>query len=60
MEERMWENFNKQGKFPNRYSINVNVEMMNGFGVMLPNRAHCKIDFNNTTSKLVDLRVTNR
>ena len=57
IQENIWENFNKQGKFPNRYSMTTKVEMMNGFGAMIPHTAHCKVDFNSVEAKLVDLLV---
>ena len=57
-EERLWENFNKDGSMPHRYSMNVSGKMMNGFGNMIPFNAHCKLDLpTNGNGKLVDIWV---
>ena len=56
-EDRVWENFNASADLSTRYMLNTKGEMMNGFGMMVPFTAHCKIDMNVDEYKVVDFWV---
>ena len=51
------ENFTKGGLYPDRFWINLEGEWMNGIGNMIPFTAHCKLDMNSTTGKIVDMWI---
>jgi len=51
------ENFTKDSQHPDRFWINFEGEWMNGFGNMVPFTAHCKLDMNSTTGKIIDIWI---
>jgi hypothetical protein len=51
------ENFTKDSQHPDRFWINLEGEWMNGIGNMIPFTAHCKLDMNSTTGKIIDIWI---
>jgi hypothetical protein len=43
----------KYPKYPNRFFYSINVELMNGFGAMIPHQAVCVFNYNNDYTSYV-------